>query len=235
MNTRLNLCGMALLVAALVLMVTESSVFAQGPGGQRGGQRGQGQGQGGQRGPGGQQGQGGGRRGQSSPLMRIFDTDGDGAISTAEMNNATAVLKQMDKDGNGSLSAEEVRPQGGRGQGGQRGGKGQRGQGGRQGQRGQGGGQIPAGQEAVPQSRRGGAGGDMQFASQLMELDMNGDGSLVRVELPEHMRVAFDIADADGNGSVNAAERVTLASKFRRNLLNPNGDVMKNVPTHGNR
>ena len=232
MNTRLNLCGMALLVAALVLMVTESSVFAQGPGGQRGGQRGQGQGQGGQRGPGGQQGQGGGRRGQSSPLMRIFDTDGDGAISTAEMNNATAVLKQMDKDGNGSLSAEEVRPQGGRGQ---RGGQGQRGQGGRRGQRGQGGGQIPAGQEAVPQSRRGGAGGDAQFASQLLELDMNGDGSLVRAELPEHMRVAFDIADVDGNGSVNAAERVTLASKFRRNLLNPNGDVMKNAPTHGNR
>ena len=232
MNTRLNLCGMALLVAALVLMVTESSVFAQGPGGQRGGQRGQGQGQGGQRGPGGQQGQGGGRRGQSSPLMRIFDTDGDGTISAAEINNATVVLKQMDKDGNGSLSAEEVRPQGGRGQ---RGGQGQRGQGGRQGQRGQGGGQIPAGQEAVPQSRRGGAGGDAQFASQLLELDMNGDGSLVRAELPEHMRVAFDIADADGNGSVNAAERVTLASKFRRNLLNPNGDVMKHAPTHGNR
>ena len=232
MNTRLNLCGMALLVAALVLMVTESSVFAQGPGGQRGGQRGQGQGQGGQRGPGGQQGQGGGRRGQSSPLMRIFDTDGDGTISAAEINNATVVLKQMDKDGNGSLSAEEVRPQGGRGQ---RGGQGQRGQGGRRGQRGQGGGQIPAGQEAVPQSRRGGAGGDAQFASQLLELDMNGDGSLVRAELPEHMRVAFDIADADGNGSVNAAERVTLASKFRRNLLNPNGDVMKHAPTHGNR
>ena len=232
MNTRLNLCGMALLVVALVLMVTESSVLAQGPGGQRGGQRGQGQGQGGQRGPGGQQGQGGGRRGQSSPLMRIFDTDGDGVISAAEINNATAVLKKLDKDGNGSLSAEEVRPQGGRGQ---RGGQGQRGQGGRQRQRGQGGGQIPAGQEAVPQSRRGGAGGDAQFASQLLELDMNGDGSLVRAELPEHMRVAFDIADVDGNGSVNAAERVTLASKFRRNLLNPNGDVMKHAPTHGNR
>ena len=134
---------------------------------------------------------------------------------------------KMDKDGNGSLSAEEVRSKGGRKQDGAKGqrGKGQRGKGGKRNR----------GQEDVPQSRRGGAGADTQFANQLMELDMNGDGSLVRAELPEHMRVAFDIADVDGNGSVNVAERVTLASKFRRNLLNPNGDVMKNVPTHGNR
>ena len=223
MNTRLNFSGMALLVAALVLMMTESSVLAQEPNGQLG----QGQDQGGQLESDGQQGEGGGRRGRKSRLMRIFDTDGDGAISTTEMNNATAVLMKMDKDGNGSLSAEEVRSKGGRKQDGAKGqrGKGQRGKGGKRNR----------GQEDVPQSRRGGAGADTQFANQLMELDMNGDGSLVRAELPEHMRVAFDIADVDGNGSVNVAERVTLAFKFRRNLLNPNGDVMKNVPTHGNR
>ena len=218
MDTRLNIFAAALLVTALALMLTESSVLAQGPGGERGpgGQRGQAQGQDGQRG------KGGGRRGQSSPLMRLFDTDGDGTISAAEMDNATAVLKKLDKDGNGSLSLEEVRPQGGRGKGG---GKGKREKGGKRGR----------GQDDAPQSWRGRLGGDTQFANQLMELDVNGDGSLMRAELPEHMRVAFDQADADGNGSVDAAERATLASKFRRNQLNPNGDVAQNAPTHGSR
>ena len=88
---------------------------------QRGAQQGE-QGQRGQR----------GRQGQTSPLMRMFDADGDGVVSSEEMSNAGAVLLKMDKDGNGSLSAEELRPEGGRGgrgkgQGGQRG-QGQRGE-----------------------------------------------------------------------------------------------------------
>ena len=42
MDTRLNFFAAALLVTALALMLTESSVLAQGPGGERGpgGQRG---------------------------------------------------------------------------------------------------------------------------------------------------------------------------------------------------
>ena len=68
-----------------------------------------------------------------------------------------------------------------------------------------------------------------------MELDSNGDGILRRSEVPEHMRAAFDVADENGDGITDAKERVILASKFRRRQLNPNGDVMQNTPTHGNR
>ena len=85
----------------------------------------------------------------------------------------------------------------------------------------------------VEQSRRGGRGGDTQFANQLMELDIDGDGTLVRSELPEHMQVAFDEVDGNEDGIVSADERVLLATKFRRNKLNPNGDTVKNAPTRG--
>ena len=246
MKNQLNRGGMALLLMALVLMLTEASVFAQrggkdgegdGRGRPRAGEQGE-QGERGQRGPRGQ----GGRQGQTSPLMRLFDADGDGVVSTEEINNAAAVLLKMDQDGDGQLSAEELRPQGGRGGRGQgRGGaEGQRGRG--QGQRGEGGGKGPGGgkgkrpQEGDPaadQSRRGGAGNDTQFANQLMELDMDGDGILVRSELPEHMQVAFDEVDTNKDGVASAEERVLLASKFRRNQLNPNGDTVKNAPTRG--
>ena len=253
MKNILNRSGMVLLLMALVLMVTEASVFAQDSGGDgegkkargerpRGGERGE-QGQRGPRGEGqrGQRGQGG-RQGQTSPLMRLFDVDGDGVVSTAEITNAGAVLLKMDKDGDGSLSAEELRPaggRGGRGEGGprgERGGKGQRGEGGGKGPRGGKGKRPPSDDEEVEGeelSRRGGRGGDTQFANQLMELDMNGDGSLVRAELPEHMQVAFDQVDANADGMASADERLALASKFRRNQLNPNGDTVKNAPTRG--
>ena len=68
-----------------------------------------------------------------------------------------------------------------------------------------------------------------------MELDLDGDGVLRRNEVPEHMQAAFDAADENGDGIADAQERVVLASKFRRRQLNPNGDVMRNAPTHGNR
>ena len=230
MKKQLNHSGLSLVLMALVLMVTEASVFAQnqdgegreGRGRQRGGERGE-RGEQGQRG---QRGQGG--RGQTSPLMRLFDADGDGVVSTAEINNAAAVLTKMDKDGDGSLSAQELRPEGGRG------GRGQRNEGGGKGPGGKGKGKRPQTDEpAMEQSRRGGPGGDTQFATQLMELDINGDGNLVRAELPEHMQLAFDEVDVNEDGIASAEERVMLASKFRRNRLNPNGDTMKNVPTRG--
>ena len=68
-----------------------------------------------------------------------------------------------------------------------------------------------------------------------MELDLDGDGVLRRNEVPEHMQAAFDQADENGDGVADAQERLILASKFRRRLLNPNGDTMQNSPAHGNR
>ena len=68
-----------------------------------------------------------------------------------------------------------------------------------------------------------------------MELDLDGDGILLRSEVPEHMQAAFDVADENGDGIADAKERLILASKFRRRQLNPNGDEMQNAPTHGNR
>ena len=67
-----------------------------------------------------------------------------------------------------------------------------------------------------------------------MELDLDGDGILLRSEVPEHMQAAFDVADENGDGIADAKERLVLASKFRRRQLNPNGDEMRNAPTHGN-
>ena len=94
--------GMVLLLAALVLMITEASVVAQDPGqgqrGERGGEQGQRGGDHGHRGHrGGEHGKRGGERGGrqgASPLMRLFDADGDGAISANEIDGAIAILKK---------------------------------------------------------------------------------------------------------------------------------------------
>ena len=67
----------------------------------------------------------------------------------------------------------------------------------------------------------------------MMELDIDGDGTLTRSELPEHMQLAFDEVDVNKDGVVSAEESVMLATKFRRNELNPNGDAVKNAPTRG--
>lgn len=44
------------------------------------------------------------------PLMRALDTDGDGALSAAEIERAPAALKTLDRDGDGALSRDELRP-----------------------------------------------------------------------------------------------------------------------------
>jgi Ca2+-binding EF-hand superfamily protein len=59
---------------------------------------------------------------RSTPAFIALDADGDGEVSAAELNNATAALKQLDKNGDGNLSEDEVRPNfgGGRREGGER-------------------------------------------------------------------------------------------------------------------
>lgn len=69
-----------------------------------------------------------------------------------------------------------------------------------------------------------------------MSLDANHDGLISLAELPDHMHKAFETADADKSGSLNQKELLMLASQFRRNKLNPEGDQqMKNAPTQGRR
>lgn len=51
------------------------------------------------------------------PAVVALDADGDGVISTAEINNAPAMLGKLDKNGDGKLTEDEVRPAGGPGGG----------------------------------------------------------------------------------------------------------------------
>jgi len=48
------------------------------------------------------------------PILRALDADGDGEISTAEIDGAAAALKSLDKNEDGKLEMDEVRPDFGR-------------------------------------------------------------------------------------------------------------------------
>ena len=211
-------------VFGFLIIFNDSTAMGQG-GGQRGGQRG-GQGM---------------RGGQTPPLLRVFDADGDGELSTEEINGAVQKLEKLDRNSDGRLTAEELRPQG-RGQGGPRGGGRQQRDGmqrGRNGQQ-QGGGRRGQSGGGRPGGNGGGRGGDPAqadalFVQQIMELDQNKDNAISRDELPEHMHEALDASDSDKDGKANGKELQVLASHFRRNKLNPAGesDQIKNRPTQG--
>ncbi|WP_146395471.1 hypothetical protein [Planctomycetes bacterium CA13] len=244
---------------AFALLLSDSLANAQPPGG-RPGQGGGRQG-GGPGGYGGGRGQGMGGTGaqQMPPMLRIFDTDGDSELSSEEIDAAAVALRKLDLNRDGKLTAEEFRPtaqQGpqGQGRGGSRGAM-QGGQpgGGRPGSGSLGGGPAGGGPAAggPPGGGRPGGGGnggggnggggrggdpaqvDAAFAKDIMSFDENKDGSLGKSELPEHMHKAFAIADANKDGSLDQAERLVLASQFRRNQLNPAGDDPVNAPTQG--
>jgi hypothetical protein len=95
---------------------------------QRGGERREGQGGGERRG-----GQGGGERrggqggGGGNLLFTTLDVDGNGTLSSKEIENALAALMKLDKNKDGQLTSDELRSRGG-GRGGQGGGKGGGGQ-----------------------------------------------------------------------------------------------------------
>ena len=72
-----------------------------GPG--KGGSNMSGPGKGGSRG-------GGGSMMKFMPVLAALDADGDGTISEAELENATAALKTLDKNEDGVLTEDEVRP-----------------------------------------------------------------------------------------------------------------------------
>lgn len=154
----------------------------------------------GEDGPRGEGGHGGGDRGpemmmRMMPVVRVLDKDGDGIISSAEIDSAVASLKTLDKNGDGQLDASELRPDfpGGRGPGG------------------------PGG-FGGPGGRPGGgdAGGMMD---RLMAQDKDGNGKLSGDEIPERMRPMVDRADTNKDGELDKSE----LENFFRNMPRDGG------------
>ena len=78
----------AILTVAMMIFGAEAAWSQQGPNGGRPGQR-----------PG----------GPTNPLIRIFDTNGDGTLSAEEIEGASARLKALDASKDGTLSGDELR------------------------------------------------------------------------------------------------------------------------------
>lgn len=57
--------------------------------------------------PGGSEGQQ--RHRPMPPILAALDANGDGTLSTEELNNASAALKSLDKNGDGQVTGEEFR------------------------------------------------------------------------------------------------------------------------------
>jgi Ca2+-binding EF-hand superfamily protein len=129
----------------------------------------------------------GGPGGPPSPGIALFgalNTERDDALSPAEIDSASAVLKQLDANHDGKLTPDEFpRPApGGRGPGRGRGGSG-------------GGGEAPA----MPTSPD-------ELAAILMAFDKDQDGKLKTSEVPERLQGIFARADADKDGQLTADE-----------------------------
>jgi Ca2+-binding EF-hand superfamily protein len=118
--------------------------------------------------------------GPLSPIAAALDADHDGSLSAVELRSAASALKALDRNADGRLTLEEVRPAFGRG--------GRRGPG-DEGQRGGGTGTTPD-----------------DLTDTLMGFDRNGDGRLVRAEMPERFQGLFDRADADKDGALTKEE-----------------------------
>ena len=124
------------------------------------------------------------------PVMTALDADGDGVLSAAEINNASAVLRKLDKNGDGKLTEDELRPNFPPGGPGGPGGFGERG-------------------DRGPGSP-GGPNPD-EMVKQLLEYDKNGDGQLQKSEVPERMLGLFERGDTNKDGVLSKEELRKLA------------------------
>jgi Ca2+-binding EF-hand superfamily protein len=132
--------------------------------------------------------------------MAAIDADGDGEISSAEIEKSVAALKTLDKNNDGKLTLDELRPANGPGQG-----------------RGGPFGEGPRGAGEGPGPGGPGAGG-ADAVARLMTFDKNGDGKLDAAELPERMQNIMARADADKDGVLTATEleQLNAAANNRR-------------------
>lgn len=159
-------------------------------------------------------GPGGPARGER--MLKRVDTNGDGAISQAEMRaQAEKRFARQDANKDGQLSADELRaPRGKHG-------------GGRHGWRGRGGGGLA-----------GAEGGPSAMIDRMFErLDTNRDGTVTRAEADaaktqwaqrgEQMRTAMlKRVDTNGDGAVSKAEAMAQAdARFARQDANKDGRI----------
>lgn len=126
------------------------------------------------------------------PLMVALDEDGDGALSSAEINNATAALKKLDKNADDTISRDELRPSlrdlaNLRGPGG-------------------------GGLESL-RDKAGPMG--LQMLGRLFdERDTNRDGKLTGDEVPERVQPILERVDTNGDGALEKSELDAAAAKF---------------------
>jgi Ca2+-binding EF-hand superfamily protein len=143
----------------------------------------------GRRGPGGPGGPGDLMR--RMPVMAALDADGNGEISSAEIDNASAALRKLDKNSDGKLTEDEIRPNfPGRGPGG------------------------PGGDR----DDHGGPGARPnpdEMVNQMLQFDKNGDGQLSKSEVPERMQGLFERGDTNRDGILSKDELRKLAEGRR--------------------
>lgn len=143
------------------------------------------------RGPGGP----GGPRGPFGPppFFTALDADGDGKITTAELENAATALKTLDKNNDGVLTPEELGPP------------------------------RPSFGERGPREggRPGFGGGSGNPGDFLKMLDKDGDGKVSKAEAPERMQEGFDRMDTNKDGFIDEAEVRQMMDRFRE--MRPGG------------
>lgn len=144
------------------------------------------------------------------PVLKALDADGNGEISSKEIDNAAAALRKLDRNGDGRLTEDEVRPDGpppgmersGRGQSGRRPDGDMN--------RGRGFGAAPrdgdSSRERAPDRPDPAA-----MVKRLMAFDKNGDGRLGKDELSGRMQSLITRADKNGDGYADEKELTQLA------------------------
>lgn len=173
------------------------------------------------------------------PIIAALDADGDGVISSAEIDGAAAALKTLDKNEDGELTIEELRPKrpdhhrdgpaefafrprGPEGPDGRLGPP-------EGGERDRGDRRRGPGRRGRDREGRGGPPSPERFIEFIMKGDTDGDGRISSEEAPERLQRAFDRIDANGDGFIDRSELEEAAKRFGRRR----GSRGEDGPTRG--